>query len=469
MARKSFSYSEVLGFGWHVMKSNFWFFVGVWVVSFFVPYFVSFFVSLPGQILVKVMGHFSERLNLAIFGLLPGVFTTIIINVILEIGITKITLSFCDNQKPRFSTLFKAWGCFWRYIGAGLLYGLIVCGTFTLFIVTLTLLSKSYDVLRSPFFTVPFFIMLFILLVALSIKFSLCFYFVVDKRLGPIKALKASSRATEGAKWSLFVFFILCVLINVLGALCFVVGLFATFPTVMVAMTLVYRHLSKQTPELAEFGIGGPNTTKPGVIAGGLLNTSGVRFDPTIQAVVNARPDQNIQSKGGIQPAASTTPQSGPSVRPSGGIQPTQSVQPSAGIRPAPAIQCEGEKKTDKSFFFWLAVLIIFSVALAAGVVYRLWPRSKDKVMVSPQDVAVSPKDIATSTKGIAASSKGVASSSNKVALKGILYSEDKSSALIGDTIAREGDIIDGVKVIKINKDTVEFEKNGEKWTQRTK
>lgn len=48
----------------------------------------------------------------------------------------------------------------------------------------------------------------------------------------------------------------------------------------------------------------------------------------------------------------------------------------------------------------------------------------------------------------------------------GINYSEDKPLALIGTRIVREGDEIFGATVIKINEDSVEFEKDGKKWVQ---
>jgi hypothetical protein len=47
-----------------------------------------------------------------------------------------------------------------------------------------------------------------------------------------------------------------------------------------------------------------------------------------------------------------------------------------------------------------------------------------------------------------------------------IAYS-DKPAVLIGDALLSEGDTIRGVKVIKINRETVEFEKNGSRWTQQ--
>jgi hypothetical protein len=48
----------------------------------------------------------------------------------------------------------------------------------------------------------------------------------------------------------------------------------------------------------------------------------------------------------------------------------------------------------------------------------------------------------------------------------GILYSEDNPTALIGHQIVHEGDAVDGVSVIKIHKNKVEFAKNGRRWTQ---
>lgn len=55
---------------------------------------------------------------------------------------------------------------------------------------------------------------------------------------------------------------------------------------------------------------------------------------------------------------------------------------------------------------------------------------------------------------------------SSKLIVKGIVYSEDNRSAVIGTQIVREGDTISNATVIKINKNSVEFEMDGKKWTQ---
>ncbi len=51
--------------------------------------------------------------------------------------------------------------------------------------------------------------------------------------------------------------------------------------------------------------------------------------------------------------------------------------------------------------------------------------------------------------------------------VKGILYSDDNPSAVIGSQIAGVGNSINGVTIIKINKESVEFEKDGKRWTQK--
>lgn len=56
-----------------------------------------------------------------------------------------------------------------------------------------------------------------------------------------------------------------------------------------------------------------------------------------------------------------------------------------------------------------------------------------------------------------------------RLTVKGIVLSGDKSSAIIDNQIVREGEEILGATVVKINKDSVEFEKNGKSWKQRVR
>ena len=51
--------------------------------------------------------------------------------------------------------------------------------------------------------------------------------------------------------------------------------------------------------------------------------------------------------------------------------------------------------------------------------------------------------------------------------MKGIVYSKDDPSAVIGNRIVHEGDEVLGVTIIKINEKSVEFERNKKRWTQK--
>lgn len=49
----------------------------------------------------------------------------------------------------------------------------------------------------------------------------------------------------------------------------------------------------------------------------------------------------------------------------------------------------------------------------------------------------------------------------------GILYSEGDSSAFVDGHLVKEGDSLNGLKIVKINKTSVVLEKDGRMWTQR--
>jgi hypothetical protein len=51
--------------------------------------------------------------------------------------------------------------------------------------------------------------------------------------------------------------------------------------------------------------------------------------------------------------------------------------------------------------------------------------------------------------------------------VRGIVFSEDEPSAVIGTQILYEGDEVLGATIVKVNIDSVEFERDGKKWTQK--
>lgn len=207
MTQKNFSIGEALEYGWNTMKTNFGFFIGIIIVSWIVS-------GIPTFIAVILQ---EDAPAISLLFRLGG----IILGTIIQIGILRIALKFVDGQTPEFSDLFNSFkGCFWRYLGASILYGLIVVGGMFLLIV-------------------PGIIW--------AIKFQYFGYLVIDQNLGVMDSLKKSSDVTNGVKWPLFGFAILLVLINYGGAILLFIGLLATIPITMMANVSVYRTLQAQT------------------------------------------------------------------------------------------------------------------------------------------------------------------------------------------------------------------------------
>jgi uncharacterized membrane protein len=71
---------------------------------------------------------------------------------------------------------------------------------------------------------------------------------VIDRDLGPIKAMKESKGITRGNKWPLLGFLLLLTLINLLGLIVLVVGLLVSIPISWLALVHAYRTLAGAAP-----------------------------------------------------------------------------------------------------------------------------------------------------------------------------------------------------------------------------
>ncbi|MCK4905420.1 hypothetical protein KAS42_04175 [bacterium] len=74
--------------------------------------------------------------------------------------------------------------------------------------------------------------------------YSLAYFFMVDKNMGPWQAMKASFDITKGYRWRVLAVMALCNLINILGLLCLGVGIFVTAPLTILALAALYQRLS---------------------------------------------------------------------------------------------------------------------------------------------------------------------------------------------------------------------------------
>lgn len=205
MDPRNFSKSEAIRFGWETTKKNLGFFIPLVLVVAAVQIIFSF---LSGQL----NPNDDTTINF-IVSLVSWAVTSL-----LAIGQLKIVLKFVDGQKASLPELFSYYKYLLNYIVGSILFGLIIAVGFILLIIPG---------------------------IILSVKLGFYSYYIVDKGLGPIGALKASWGATKGISWNLFLLGLLLGLINVAGILLLVVGLLVTIPATALAHAYVYRKVSK--------------------------------------------------------------------------------------------------------------------------------------------------------------------------------------------------------------------------------
>jgi hypothetical protein len=202
--KAQFSKKEAVKFGFGIAKSNLLFFIGLLIIVFFVSAVAS---SLRGGAQKSALAY----LALSIIQYL--------VNIVIGMGLIRISLEFIDKAKPKIRDIVY-YKPIVRYVLASIITGIVV-------ILGLVLLI------------IPG--------VILAIRLQYTTYLIVDKNLGPIEAIKKSWSVTRRNTWNLFFFGILLVLINILGVVCLLVGLFITIPLGMLATTFVYRKLLLQS------------------------------------------------------------------------------------------------------------------------------------------------------------------------------------------------------------------------------
>ena len=204
MKKPQFSKKEAVKFGFGIAKSNILFFIGLLIIVVFV------------SVLTSALRNGVQKAALAYL-----VFTVVqyLVNTVVAMGLIKISLEFVAKAKPKIRDIVY-YKPIVKYVLASIAGGVIVFVGFILLIIPG---------------------------IILAVRLQYATYLIVDKNLGPIEALKTSWKLTRGNTWNLFFFGILLGLINILGVLCLVVGLFVTVPLGMVATTFVYRKLLLQS------------------------------------------------------------------------------------------------------------------------------------------------------------------------------------------------------------------------------
>ncbi len=201
-----FSKKEALAFGRSVTKQNFGFLIGLMLLASVIQFVPAFLAELA-------------RGKSALLSSLLGIISWLV-QMVISFGMLNVALKFAGGAKAQLSDLFGVSGLLIPYLFASILYALIILGG------TLLLVVPG---------------------IIWSIQYQFYGYAVIDKHMGPMEAIKYSSSLTKGSKWNLFLFGLLATGVMLLGVLCFLVGIFAAMPVIMIAHAYIYKKLSESS------------------------------------------------------------------------------------------------------------------------------------------------------------------------------------------------------------------------------
>jgi uncharacterized membrane protein len=218
--------SEAIGFGWNAVTKNIvglslGFFVAILVIL--TPVYVLQFglqfglSALAGEMDSDVLGILGAGLAVifSVLGVLASAF--------LAGGINNVMVRTARGEKVSIGDWFSG----------GRFLGKILVGQICLFIA----LAIGFVLCVIPGYI-------------LMIGTSMWGFFVVDKNMGGVDALKASWAVTNGHKVSIFVLILLQGLCALAGYLACGIGIFVAAPLIMVANAYVYLKLNGEEPRL---------------------------------------------------------------------------------------------------------------------------------------------------------------------------------------------------------------------------
>jgi uncharacterized membrane protein len=216
MSTEKLSVDNALSFGWNGMKKHFVLLFGILTAT-------SSLTLLPGLLGYVLAFWVQSDVVKTVGGLTLGLVAAVLHDLI-DIGMINVQLRLYDGKTAGTKDVFTVYRYFWRYVGAGIIYK--------------TMMVFGYICLIIPGIIV-------------QLTFQFYGYFIVDRNMGPIEALKASAAATKDVKLNLFGFGIALYFINAIGTLAFMLLLPAAYMINILAMTHVYRQLLQNTPEFS--------------------------------------------------------------------------------------------------------------------------------------------------------------------------------------------------------------------------
>ena len=213
--------TDAVAFGWKRMREE-----PMCILVFFVAMLVGNLISVIGTVVSYVLSQDADS-DMRTLGMVVNIGSTLVnlpISIWIQLGLTRYTLALARRDPSAGLMQVFAGGRFFAFLGGVLLMAIALFFGFLACIVPGVILALGW-----LFFG----------------------FFVVDREEGPVGALKASWRATNGSKGKLFILALLMILISIAGYLACCVGILVALPVIQLAMAFAYMKLTGEEPRLA--------------------------------------------------------------------------------------------------------------------------------------------------------------------------------------------------------------------------
>ncbi|MFW5887978.1 MAG: hypothetical protein ACOCUH_04200 [Bacteriovoracia bacterium] len=198
---REFNIGDSLHIGWEKFKDN----VGVWIG----PLFVSLVIFSIGSFLGRhTSGFLGVIISIAMY----------LLNTFIAMGFASLALRTYDQGDVEFSDFFYYKDRFYSYLAATIVASIAISLGMVLLIVP-------------GVFAI--------------VVFSMFPFAHIDQNLTGLESLKRSYQITEDHRWQLFGFLLVVGLLNFVGSVFFIIGLFITVPVTAIAAAHLYRRLTK--------------------------------------------------------------------------------------------------------------------------------------------------------------------------------------------------------------------------------
>ncbi|MHC5541484.1 hypothetical protein ACYOEI_24960 [Singulisphaera rosea] len=194
----------------------------------------------------------SGQENLAVFAVIGIAIFYIIAEIGLVMGMLHVLLKLAKGQTTHIVEVLGGGQYFWRAVGATILLQLCMIGVSFILVLPVGIAGVLLGEQKILMVVVVIltYLALFLASIYMNARLGQAFFCIIDRKVGPLTALKTSAELTRGRTGTIFLIWLLTTLMNTAGTMACYLGLLVTLPFSTLMLAVTYVALTGATDEL---------------------------------------------------------------------------------------------------------------------------------------------------------------------------------------------------------------------------